>query len=135
MTSSTKRPIVIDRFYEMLDEQTQAQLTPEQKQQIEGALVSITLSSHHRIDIRKSFPFFGTRYYMVFLLGRDLRKRLRTESTLVRIVVTLLILFGAFFVILCLFLTLYMLKSAVGIDLIRNFHVGIWDWWLSLRNN
>ncbi|WBM72239.1 hypothetical protein OH773_08385 [Buttiauxella sp. WJP83] len=135
MTNSTRRPIVIDRFYEVLDEETQAQLTPEQKQEIEGALVSITLSTHHRIDIRKSFPFFGTRYYMVFLLGRDLRKRLRKESTLVRIVVTLLILGGSIFAVLCLLLTLYMIKSAVGIDLIRNFHVGIWDWWLSLRNN
>jgi len=135
LTNSTRRPIVIDRFYEVLDEQTQAQLTAEQKQEIENAIVSITLSSHHRIDIRKSFPFFGTRYYMVFLLGRDLRKRLRKESTLVRIVVTLLILCGAVFAILCLFLTLYMIKSAVGIDLFRNFHVGIWDWWLSLRSN
>ncbi|WP_310607997.1 hypothetical protein [Buttiauxella brennerae] len=135
MSNSTRRPLVIEQFYQVLDEQTQAQLTPEQKQEIEDALISVTLSSRHRIDIRKSFPFFGSRYYMVFLLGRDLRKRLRKESTLVRIIVTILILFGVLFATLCVLLTLYMLKSAAGIDLIRDFHVGIWDWWLSLKNN
>ncbi|OAT32239.1 hypothetical protein M975_2131 [Buttiauxella brennerae ATCC 51605] len=135
MSNSTRRPLVIEQFYQVLDEQTQAQLTPEQKQEIEDALISVTLSSRHRIDIRKSFPFFGSRYYMVFLLGRDLRKRLRKESTLVRIIVTILILFGVLFGTLCVLLTLYMLKSAAGIDLIRDFHVGIWDWWLSLKNN
>jgi hypothetical protein len=135
LSNSTRRPLVIEQFYQVLDEQTQAQLTPEQKQEIEDALISVTLSSRHRIDIRKSFPFFGSRYYMVFLLGRDLRKRLRKESTLVRIIVTILILFGVLFATLCVLLTLYMLKSAAGIDLIRDFHVGIWDWWLSLKNN
>ncbi|MEW7314584.1 hypothetical protein AB1E22_18105 [Buttiauxella gaviniae] len=134
MTNTTRRPLVIDRFYDVLNEQTQAELTPEQKQEIESALVSISLSSHHRIDIRKSFPFFGTRYYLVFLLGRDFRKRLRKESTLMRIIVTFLILSGALFATLCVLLTLYMIKSAVGIDLIHDFHVGIWDWWLNLKN-
>lgn len=134
MSNSTRRPLVIDRFYEVLDEQTQAQLSPEQKQDIENAIVSVTLSSRHRIDIRKSFPFFGTRYFMVFLLGRDLRKRLRKESALTRVVMTFLILFGVLFATLCVLLTLYMIKSALGIDLIHDYHVGIWDWWLSLRN-
>lgn len=134
MSNSTRRPLILDHFYEVLDEETQAQLTAEQKQDIEDAIVSVTLSSRHRIDVRKSFPFFGTRYYLVFLLGRDFRKRLRKESTLVRIVVTILILSGLLFAMLCVLLTLYMIKSAVGIDLIHDFHVGIWDWWLSLRN-
>jgi hypothetical protein len=135
LSNTTRRPLVLDRFYDVLDEQTQAQLSSEQKQDIEDAIVSITLASRHRIDVRKSFPFFGARYYLVFLLGRDLRKRPRKESTLVRIIVTILILFGVLFATLCVLLTLYMLKSAAGIDLIRNFHVGIWDWWLSLRNH
>lgn len=118
----------------MLDEQTQAQLSPKQKQDIENAIISVTLSSRHRIDIRKSFPFFGTRYFLVFLLGRDLRKRLRKESAITRVVMTFLILFGVLFATLCVLLTLYMIKSALGIDLIHDYHVGIWDWWLSLRN-
>jgi hypothetical protein len=118
----------------VLDEQTSAQLSPEQKQHIEQAIVSITLASRHRIDIRKSFPFFGTRLYTVFLLGRDLRNHPHKVSKVKRISVTFLVLFSALFLTFCLLLTLYMIKSALGIFLIRNYHVGIWDWWLSLRN-
>ena len=133
MTSNTRHPIVIDRFYEVLDKDVSAQLTPEQKEEIENAIVSITLATRHRIDIRKSLPFFGKRLYMVFLLGRDLRARSRPESKLSRIVVTFLILFATLFLLCCVLLTLYMIKSALGIDIFQHFHVGIWDWWLNLK--
>ncbi len=133
MTSNTRHPIVIDRFYEVLDKDVSAQLTPEQKEEIENAIVSITLATRHRIDIRKSFTFFGKRLYMVFLLGRDLRARSRPESKLSRIVVTFLILFATLFLLCCVLLTLYMIKSALGIDIFQHFHVGIWDWWLNLK--
>jgi len=133
LTSNTRHPIVIDRFYEVLDKDVSAQLTPEQKEEIENAIVSITLATRHRIDIRKSFTFFGKRLYMVFLLGRDLRARSRPESKLSRIVVTFLILFATLFLLCCVLLTLYMIKSALGIDIFQHFHVGIWDWWLNLK--
>ncbi|WP_337018459.1 hypothetical protein [Leclercia sp. AS011] len=133
MTSHTRNPIVIDRFYEVLDKDVRAQLTPEQKEEIENAIVSITLASRHRVDFRKSFPFFGKRLYLVFLLGRDHRARARPESRLSRIVVTFLILFATLFLLCCVLLTLYMIKSALGIDVFQNFHVGIWDWWLNLK--
>ncbi|MFO3904500.1 hypothetical protein AAHD62_08220 [Enterobacter hormaechei] len=133
MTSHTRNPIVIDRFYEVLDKDVRAQLTPEQKEEIENAIVSITLASRHRVDFRKSFPFFGKRLYLVFLLGRDHRAHARPESRLSRIVVTFLILFATLFLLCCVLLTLYMIKSALGIDVFQNFHVGIWDWWLNLK--
>ncbi|HCN95347.1 MAG: hypothetical protein E7A34_02470 [Leclercia adecarboxylata] len=133
MTSKTRNPVVIDRFYEVLDKDVSAQLTPEQKEEIESAIITITLASRHRIDVRKSFPFFGKRLYMVFLLGRDHRARSRPESKLSRIVVTFLILFATLFLLCCVLLTLYMIKSALGIDVFQNYHVGIWDWWLNLK--
>lgn len=135
MTNDQRNPLFIERFYKALDEDTKAQLSAEQKQEIEKAIISITLASRHSVDVRKSFPFFGTRYYMVFLLGRDLRKRSRPDSRLTRIVVTFLILFIALFCTSCVLLTLYMIKSSLGIDVFHNFHVGIWDWWLSLKNH
>ncbi len=116
MTSNTRHPIVIDRFYEVLDKDVSAQLTPEQKEEIENAIVSITLATRHRIDIRKSFPFFGKRLYMVFLLGRDLRARSRPESKLSRIVVTFLILFATLFLLCCVLLTLQALTCVHPFD-------------------
>ena len=126
MTSPQNRPPVIERFYAHLDEPIAQGLTPEQKEGVENAILASTLASRHQIDIRRSFPFFSKRYYLVFLFGRDLRRQHRQESTLSRILLTFLLLIAV---------TLYMIKSALGIDVFQNFHVGIWDWWLSLKNH
>ena len=134
MTSPQNRPPVIERFYAQLDEHISEGLTPEQKGGIEKAIVASTLASRHRIDIRRSFPFFGKRFYLVFLFGRDLRQRHRQESTLSTMLLTFLLLLGTLFVTCCVLLTLYMIKSALGIDVFQHFHVGILDWWLSLKD-
>ncbi|WP_410751747.1 hypothetical protein [Citrobacter sp. U14242] len=134
MTSPQNRPPVIERFYAQLDAHISEGLTPEQKEGIEKAIVASTLASRHRIDIRRSFPFFGKRFYLVFLFGRDLRQRHRQESTLSTMLLTFLLLLGTLFVTCCVLLTLYMIKSALGIDVFQHFHVGIWDWWLSLKD-
>ncbi|ATX96555.1 hypothetical protein RVV73_001486 [Citrobacter freundii] len=134
MTSSQNRPPVIERFYTHLDETIAQGLTPEQKEGVENAILASTLASRHQIDIRRSFPFFSKRYYLVFLFGRDLRRQHRQESTLSRMLLTFLLLIAVLFVTCCILLTLYMIKSALGIDVFQNFHVGIWDWWLSLKD-
>ena len=122
MTSPQNRPPVIERFYTHLDETIAQGLTPEQKEGVENAILASTLASRHQIDIRRSFPFFSKRYYLVFLFGRDLRRQHRQESTLSRMLLTFLLLIAV-------------IKSALGIDVFQNFHVGIWDWWLSLKNH
>ncbi|HAU4331196.1 hypothetical protein P2H57_19385 [Citrobacter freundii] len=134
MTSPQTRPPAIERFYAQLDPQISEELTPEQKAGVEKAVLAITLGARHKVDIRRSFPFFGKRFYLVFLLGRDLRQQHRQESTLSRILLTFLLLIAVLFVTSCILLTLYMIKSALGIDIFHNFHVGIWDWWLSLKD-
>ncbi|MBA8196843.1 hypothetical protein HVZ23_03220 [Citrobacter freundii] len=135
MPNSQNRPPVIERFYAQLDEKISQGLTTEQKDGVEKAVLAITLGSRHQVDIRRSFPFFGRRFYLVFLFGRDLRHWHRRESTLSNILIALLLLFVVLFVTCCVLLTLYMIKSALGIDVFQNFHVGIWDWWLSLKNH
>ncbi|MDA4630429.1 hypothetical protein NZA98_04760, partial [Escherichia coli] len=79
-----------------------------------------------RIDFRHSFPFLHRRYFVVFLCGRDLRKIPRESTLLGRIFSTLAITFAVLFAILAVLLALYILKSALGIDVFKNFHVGIW---------
>ncbi|NKI73637.1 hypothetical protein Dpoa2040_000850 [Dickeya sp. CFBP 2040] len=135
MNESNKRPLVIERFYEALDDKTDTELTLEQRLAVEQAVLSVTASSMHWIDVRKSFPFLNRRYYFVFLFGLDHRKRPRKESTLFRILLTALILFLGLFCTLATLLTLYMIKSALGIDIFPHFHLGIWDWWLSLKDH
>lgn len=135
MTRSHKHPPAIERFYAELDPQISQALTPEQKAGIENAVVAITLGSKHRVDSRRSFPFFGKRFYLVFLFGRGFRQRHRQESTVSTTLLTCLLLIAVLFVTYCILLTLYMIKSALGIDVFQHFHVGIWDWWLSLNNH
>lgn len=135
MTSPQNRPPVIERFYAHLDEQIAEELTPEQKAGVENAILASTLAARHQIDIRRSFPVFSKRFYLVFLFGRDLRRQHRQESTLSRILLTFLLLIAVLFVTCCILLTLYMIKSALGIDVFQNFHVGIWDWWLNLKKH
>lgn len=121
MTSPQNRPPAIERFYAHLDERIAEELTPEQKEGVEKALLATTLTSRHQIDIRRSFPFFSKRYYLVFLFGRDLRRQHRQESTLSRMLLTFLLLIAVLFVTCCILLTLYMIKSALGIDVFQNF--------------
>ncbi|UAY91186.1 hypothetical protein KSL88_17010 [Pectobacterium polaris] len=135
MNESNKRPLVIERFYEALDGKTDTELTSEQRLAVEQAVLSITASSMHWVDVRKSFPLFNKRYYFVFLFGLDHRKRPRKESTLSRILLTALILLTGFSCMLAALLMLYMIKSALGIDIFPHFHLGIWDWWLSLKDH
>ena len=127
--------LVVERFYAALDQEVETLLTAEQKRGIEQALVRANLASRHRIDFRHSFPFLHRRYFVVFLFGRDLRKVSRESTLFGRIFATLLITLGVVFALLSILLALYMLKSALGIDVFKNFHVGIWTWFVNLHDH
>ncbi|MFV0367828.1 MAG: hypothetical protein ACK5KM_05165 [Hyphomicrobiaceae bacterium] len=91
---------------------------------LEVALVkSRPVSRKHPLDYRVSLPFFGKRYYFVFLGGTERRNKKRIErdgqnapwrlTTAYFIIVTLLVSVG----LSALILGLYALKSLMGIDL------------------
>ena len=127
--------LVVERFYAALDQEVETSLTAEQKRGIEQALVRANLASRHRIDFRHSCPFLHRRYFVVFLFGRDLRNVSRESTLFGRIFTTLLITLGVVFALLSILLALYMLKSALGIDVFKNFHVGIWTWFVNLHDH
>ncbi|MBV8043666.1 hypothetical protein [Pluralibacter sp.] len=133
MSKSTAERVV-ERFYASLDQEVETSLTPEQKRGIEQALVHTNLATRHWLDFRHSFPFLHRRYFVVFLFGRDLRKVSRESTLLGRIFTTLMITLGVLFCLLSVLLALYMLKSALGIDIFTNFHVGIWTWFMNLHD-
>lgn len=133
MQKSTSE-LVIGRFYAALDPDVEKTLTPDQKSGIEQALTEATLATRHPVDFRRSFPFLHRRYFVVFLLGRDLRKRPRESGAFSRIFTTLSVTVLILFCLLSMLLALYMLKSALGIDVFKHFHVGIWDWFIHLHD-
>lgn len=132
MSKQEKQSRAVQQFYTLLDKDTQDNLTQEQKEAIEQALNTVSLVNRQPVDIRKSFPFFGKRYFFVFLAGKDRRRLPRDKFSLseylVLVMVVLLILSMASLSVLAL----YLLKSAVGIDIFQDYSFGIWDWFKSL---
>ncbi|CAM2943178.1 MULTISPECIES: hypothetical protein [Vibrio] len=132
MSSNNRSDKVIKQFYHTLDSGIAETLNDEQKQAIEHAVKSMGLVARHSIDIRETVPWFGKRFYIVFLCGRDHRKDVRERSKLVHFVLTLLILIGVVSISLLAMLALYLIKSALGIDIFKGFSFGIWDWFKGL---
>ncbi len=96
--------------------------------QLEGLAQSIGTSrwKTHKVDWRVTIRLWRHRYYLVFLAGRNRRQPSRLQQTISKTWLALMI---------CLFLTLsvmlgltclYVLKSALGIDLFSTFSLGVW---------
>ncbi|WP_223292894.1 hypothetical protein [Shewanella eurypsychrophilus] len=103
--------------------------TDEQLQGMRIAVGDGTWGKHF-IDNRGTFafPFVPWRFYYVFLLGKNRRAYTRREKH-ASMLMFVGLMFG-FIIISILFglLTLYILKSALGIDLLEGTSLGIWDW-------
>jgi len=99
-------------------------------EQLEGLKVAIGNREWktHPVDIRTTFGLFGKRYYMVFVAGKSRRSSGRLQKMIFRkaevlfisFIIMLLIIAGTFF--------LYLLKSAMGLDMVSGESLGIWDW-------
>jgi hypothetical protein len=87
---------------------------------------------NHKIDVRGTFPLFKFRYYYVILAGKNQRTLSRAELGRSRVINALLLSMFLTISLALGLLALYLLKSALGIDLFSGFSLGIWDWFTSL---
>jgi hypothetical protein len=86
----------------------------------------------HRIDVRGTLSFWRFRYYYVFVAGRNIREQSRQarqlsligQALFLSVLISICMLFGL--------LLLYLLKSALGIDLLDGYSLGIWHWFKAL---
>lgn len=82
----------------------------------------------HPIDVRWTINFWRFRYYFVFLAGRDKRTLSRQQERFFRSTeLSMLLAFLAFSTLMGI-LVLYLIKSAMGIDIFPNFSFGVWSW-------
>lgn len=84
----------------------------------------------HKIDLRGTvpLPFLPSRFYFVLLAGKDKREITRQERSIAIITVLLMILLGLV-ISMCLgVVALYLLKSALGINLFDQFSLGLWSY-------
>lgn len=123
----------IRRLLSRLPESMENQLTDEHLCYLKVAIGSGNWRKHP-VDLRGSFPlpFIRSKIYFVLLMGKNRRKLSRKEVNLGFISVVLLILI--FFIISTGMglLLLYLLKSALGINLFETFSIGIWEWFNAL---
>ena len=84
----------------------------------------------HQVDFRGTFkvPLMPWRYYYVFLLGKNYRHLSPKEKRIALLTATVFTTVFLGFCILIGMLTLYLVKSALGIDIFPGFSLGIWGW-------
>lgn len=82
----------------------------------------------HKVDIRSSFRLWRYRYYFVFVAGRN-RRTMTAKEKMIDNFLTAAIVTGTITIsVLAGLLTLYLIKSALGIDIFPNYSFGIWTW-------
>jgi len=104
-----------------------ASLTLAQRTAIEEALMGGQASKGHLVDLRLQIPLFFGRYYVVFLVGRDRRvSTQREEARRLKTLSVSSILFFVFFLLSpvagLVLLILYAIKTALGIDVMPDWH-------------
>lgn len=112
---------------ERLPKEMRDAFTPEQVQALKIAF-GARRWGRHPIDLRGTVNLWRSRYYFVFLLGRNHRDLSRTEESLSRAGKTLIFFSFLVFSMLVGLVALYILKSALGINLFPSFSLGLWDW-------
>ena len=101
-------------------------LTYEQKQEFIKVLdrMNVPAKKHHPVDLRFTF-WFIKRWYIVFMAGLDLRdeKRDRGYNIFKKSAIVLIRMLFYSIILLIIFLGLYLLKSAFGINIFSDFHL------------
>lgn len=105
----------------------------QQLDALQAALAKVHSRSRHLMDVRVQIPLYWARYYIVFLLGRDMRSHVQeillnrrqrssraAQIGFIAMAVWLLIAGIA----VTGFIVLYLIKSAVGIDIFPDKHLG-----------
>lgn len=122
-----KQDPVIVRFLEKMPKRVANSFSEEQLTYIKTA-IGAREWGNHKIDIRGTVKFFKWRYYYVLLVGRN-RRSLSTEERKLAMLINGVII--AALTIISIVLAagiLYLTKSALGIDLIEGWSLGLWTW-------
>jgi hypothetical protein len=89
----------------------------------------------HPLDVRSSIGLWRWRFYFVFLAGRDRRVMSQRRYKFLRGTVIAFLACYLLSSTLLGILALYLIKSAMGYNLIPGFSFGIWDWFQNLACN
>lgn len=119
---------VISRVMRAIPKEVLDGFDSKQREAIEMAVAVNNVRNDHYIDIRPVIGFGRWCYYAVFLLGKDRRKAPHRSHSLSMICKSVFILTSAFVIFAAAVLVLYLIKSALGIDIFQHFSFGVWDY-------
>ena len=82
----------------------------------------------HAVDARWTLKWWRWQYYFVFLAGRNGRVLTDRERRIQRLSMALFLSGFLLFSAAVGIVVLYLVKSALGIDLIPGYSFGVWGW-------
>jgi hypothetical protein len=121
----------LERFFSRISREAAESFTDDQLLSIKQAFAD-QVGRDHSVDVRLSVPMLFRRYYVVFIAGperRDHARRRRDKVGRRRVARTTNFAFMLIILLLGLMSVLgvlYLLKSALGIDLLPNTSFGVW---------
>ena len=118
---------VITKLLDKVPADMRASFSDEQLLALKVALGGRTWGAH-ALDARWTLKLWRWQYYFVVLAGRNKRVLSARERQVQRL--SMAIFLTAFLLVSAAvgILVLYLVKSALGIDLIPGFSFGVWDW-------
>ena len=120
----------LEWFFARIPRHVAASFTDDQLFAIKGAFATRWRGTH-TVDLRFSLPLLVGRFYFVFVVGPERRGRNRRQvdanaHPLTTLANTLFLVAFSLFLLSALAGILYVLKSALGIDLMPGVSLGVW---------
>ncbi len=117
---------ILSLLERMPDEKVKNSFSDEQLESLKIAMGARDWKTHP-VDIRFTLPFFGRRYYVVFIAGKSIRVG-RLQKLIFRKAEIIFLSIAISVSFLFILLLLYFAKSFVGLNFFPDFSFGLWDW-------
>ena len=129
--SNLQQDPAIRNLLERMPKNIQTTFTDEQLAHLKIA-IGARQWGNHAVDCRGVVKLFKYRYYYVFLAGRNRPELSLKEQKFAKLAQAVIISSAVSFVTLLILLVLYLIKSALGIDMFEGYSFGIWRWFKGL---
>ncbi len=84
----------------------------------------------HPVDLRTNIQIWRWRFYVVFVMGRDRRRPTRAQRKMAQLVDVIFLTLLIVIAMAVGLVAMYLLKSAVGIDVFEGMSSGVFDWFI-----
>jgi hypothetical protein len=120
----------LERFFSRIPREMAESFSDDQLLAVKQAFAD-QVGRAHSIDVRVSVPLLLRRYYVVFIAGPERRDRARRQRDkgarrLAKRTNIIFMIFLASVGLFSLLGVLYLVKSALGVNLLPDFSLGLW---------